>query len=52
MRRYRELGISIGFFFSNIGIISATGIVVLLKATVLSQAALFPPAGACPEASG
>jgi len=47
--RLRELGINMGFFFSNIGIISATGLVTVLKATALSQAVLFPPNGTCPE---
>ena len=46
--RYRELGINVGFLFSNLGIIAATGFVVLLKATVLSKGALFPPDGECP----
>jgi len=47
--KYRELGINMGFFFSNIGIILATGLVTLLKVTALSQDALFPPNGTCPE---
>ena len=46
--RFRELGINVGFLFSNLGIIAATGFVVLLKATVLSKGALFPPDGECP----
>ncbi|KAL1523069.1 hypothetical protein AB1Y20_018029 [Prymnesium parvum] len=45
--KYRELGINMGFFFSNIGIISATGFVTVLKSTVLSQSTLFPPDGNC-----
>ena len=46
--KYRELGINLGFFFSNIGIITATGLVTILKATVMSKKALFPPHGVCP----
>lgn len=46
--RLRELGINVGFFFSNLGIITATGLVTLLKTTVLSKPVLFPPDGACP----
>ena len=46
--KLRELGINMGFFFSNIGIILATGLVTLLKASVLSKDALFPPNGTCP----
>jgi len=45
---YRELGINMGFFFSNIGIISATGLVTILKSSVMSKATLFPPNGVCP----
>jgi len=47
--KFRELGINMGFFFSNIGIIIATGLVTLLKSNVLSKDALFPPNGTCPE---
>lgn len=50
--RFRELGINVGFLFSNLGIIAATGLVVLLKATVLSKGALFPPDGECPQVPG
>ena len=46
--RFRELGINVGFLFSNLGIIAATGFVIVLRATVLSKAALFPPHGECP----
>ena len=46
--QYRELGINMGFFFSNVGIVCATGLVVVLTATVLSKDALFPPDGVCP----
>jgi len=47
--KFRELGINMGFFFSNIGIILATGLVTLLKSNVLSKDALFPPNGTCPH---
>ena len=51
--RYRELGVAMGFFFSNLGIILGTGLAMLLNATLLSPKALFPTsAGACPEPRG
>ena len=40
-------GLNMGFFFSNIGIIMATGLMTALKATALSEHALFP-GGECP----
>ncbi|CAD7938630.1 unnamed protein product [Amoebophrya sp. A25] len=47
---YRELGLNVGFLFSNLGIISATFLAFLLDATVMSNKKLFPPDGSCPAA--
>eukprot|EP00392_Amoebophrya_sp_AT5.2_P000729 g730.t1 len=46
---YRELGLNIGFLFSNVGIISATALTLLLDATAMSKETLFPPHGVCPR---
>ncbi|CAD7927020.1 unnamed protein product [Amoebophrya sp. A120] len=46
---YRELGLNIGFLFSNVGIITATLLALLLDATVMSKENLFPPDGTCPQ---
>lgn len=49
--RLRELGINVGFFMSNCGILFATGIAAVLDHTLLDTRALFPPDGRCPHAA-
>lgn len=46
--KYREIGINLGFFFSNIGIVCATSTAAFLDSTSFSDKELFPPDGACP----
>ena len=45
---YRELGMNLGFFFSNVGIIMATGFTTVIDETVLSKSRMYPPNGKCP----
>jgi len=45
---YTDVRVALLHSFSNIGIISATGLVTILKSSVMSKATLFPPNGVCP----